>query len=120
MAADEEWLKRWRAAQERQWRHSERLAEYLIPALRFLGVDAVGVEFDGYGDQGDVQQPVFEGGPEELPEGLSAFVESACRWALPGGWDDNAGSCGEWIIYVESGFSDLEFEWRDEDPQNEE
>ena len=128
MADDDEWLKRYHAAQERQRRHSERLAEYLAPALRFLGVTAVIVEFDGYGDSGEVQAPVFEwreeieseGEPDDLPEGLIGFVERACRRALPSGWDDSAGSWGEWVIDAEEGTSELVLYWRDEEPEDEE
>jgi hypothetical protein len=122
--ADEDWLRRFHARQGRQRQHSERLAEYLAPALGFLGVVAVIVEFDGYGDSGDVQAPVFEWREDaemegevrdHLPQGLLPFIEEACRWALPSGWDDNAGSRGEWIIDVESGAPELELSWRHEE-----
>jgi len=122
--ADDDWLKRFRARQQRQRQHSEDLAKYLAPALDFLGVAGVIVEFDGYGDEGEVQPPVFEwregaeieGEPRHhLPEGLLPFIEEACRWALPAGWQDNAGSRGEWIIDVEDGVPELELSWRHEE-----
>ena len=113
--AKDDWLARYEARQEQRKQYSERLAEYLIPALRFLGVEAVFIQFDGSGDSGEVQKPSFEGAPAAgVPEGLSELAEHACYYALPGGWEINAGSSGDWTIFVEEGYADLDVEWRDE------
>ena len=116
MAKADDWMARYHARQERQKQHSERLVEYLVPALRFLGVTLVSVEFDGYGDDGEIKDAVIDETPQAgLPEGLDGAIEAACSYALPGGWEINAGSCGIWFIDVEKGKSRLDIEYRDDD-----
>jgi hypothetical protein len=120
MADDEEWLKRYRAARERERLHSRRLGWYLVPALRFLGVASVAVEFDGQSDQGEVGEPVFASEPAAgLPEGMAEFVGHACWYALPAGWEDNAGSWGEWKLDAEDGACEIDHYWRDENEDEE-
>jgi hypothetical protein len=121
MSDDEEWLKRYRVVREREIQHSRRLGWYLVPALRFLGVTAVVVEFDGSGDQGEVQDPVFENEPAAgLPEGIAEFVSRACWYALPSGWEDNLGSWGEWKLDAEDGACEYEHFWNQEEEEDEE
>jgi hypothetical protein len=116
MADIDDWLARSRARDQRLKQYSERLAEYLVPALRFLGVEFVSVEFDGYGDDGQVHDAEFAPTPEAgVPEGIDSFAERACCFALPGAWEINAGSYGVWKIDVERGRAVLDHEWRDED-----
>jgi hypothetical protein len=116
MAKQDDWMAQYEARERRQQAHSERLAEYLVPALRFLGVETVQIEFDGYGDEGDVHDATF-GGPrrEDVPEALAEMLEAACCYALPGGWEVNAGSYGVWCLDVEAGKARLDMEYRDED-----
>ena len=114
--ADDDWMARAQARHDRHKQYSDRLAEYLIPALRFLGVEFVSVEYDGYGDDGEIQDADFAPTPEAgLPEGIDSFAERACGFALPGAWEINAGSYGVWTIDVEKGKTRLDHEWRDED-----
>lgn len=120
MAKENEWLARYYARQEQQKLYSEQLASYVVPALRFLGVRAVSFAFDGAGDSGDVQKAEFDGAPAAgLPEGLEELLDHACYYALPGGWEINAGSSGAWEIDVEEGTSDLEIEWHEEEDYDE-
>ena len=114
--ANDDWMARYRAQQERQKVYGEQLVQYALPALRFLGVTYVAYRFDGEGDSGQVVDCEFEDAPEAgLPEGLEKFLERACNCALPGGWEIDAGSSGHWFVDVEDGKTDLEIEWRDED-----
>jgi hypothetical protein len=95
MADSDDWMARYHARQERLKQHSDHLAEYLVPALRFLGVTFVTVEFDGYGDSGQIEEVKFDGqGAAGVPEGMRDAVETACYYGLPGGWEINAGSTG--------------------------
>jgi hypothetical protein len=121
MAKEEDWLARYRAQQERQKLYGEQLVQYALPALRFLGVTYVEFGFDGEGDSGQIQSFEFEDAPEAgLPEGLDKLLERACYFALPGGWEINAGSSGYWFVDVEDGETDLEIEWREEEENEDE
>jgi hypothetical protein len=115
-SSGDDWYQKYQQQQEADHKHSQRLVEYVLPALRFLGVLRVEIKYDGYGDEGELTETVFAPMPATgLPEGLHRVIEHACELALPGGWEINEGSFGMWEIDVKKGEAHLEHEWREEE-----
>jgi hypothetical protein len=124
MSDVDDWYKEYLRQQEEDRRRSEQLVQYALPVLRFLGVTRVTVAFDGYGDDGEIKDPEYEGlPPQGLPEGLDGLLGRACGLALPRGWEINEGSFGTWTIDVIQGKTDLDQthneEEEDEDDEEE-
>jgi hypothetical protein len=116
MSDAEDWLAKYRREEAERHARAEKMGQYLMGALRFLGVDLVEVEFDGYGDEGEVQEPEFTPDPPGgLPEGLGELVGQVCGGMLPGGWEINSGSFGTVEIDVRAGTVEVDMEWREED-----
>jgi hypothetical protein len=125
----DDWYQKYLARQERERQHSEKLAQYILPVLRFLQVQKVAVPFDGSGDEGWTQPPTFDGLEANateaghlfgsvaglIPLGLDKFLQHACELALPSGWEINAGSLGTWTIDVVEGKTNLDHIWRDDE-----
>jgi hypothetical protein len=121
MSAPDDWYQAYQRRQEDERRYSEQLVAYLLPVLRFLGVRRMTITYDGYGDDGELEDLVCEGLPAEgLPEGLERLVEEACENGLPGSWEINEGSFGTWEIDVAQGRANLDHTWREEEDEEEE
>jgi hypothetical protein len=116
----DQWWADYQRQEAERLERSEQLARYAAGALRFLGVRKVEVEFDGSGDDGEVQEPVYTPTPSHaLPEGLEALVTQACHGLLPGGWEINAGSFGTITINVAKGTCAVDQTWREEEEYDE-
>ena len=72
----------------------------LCPILEQLGVATVTIEYNGYGDEGNVETILFEPTPPELPEGLEESLENAVLELLLPGWEINEGSSGQFVLDV--------------------
>src|SRR5262245_50189898 len=115
--AEDFWAKYQREEAERLKR-SQEMTRYLMGALRFFGVKRVSVAFDGYGDDGEVQEPVYEPAPAGgLPEGMDQLIREACGNQLPGGWEINSGSTGAVEIDVVAGTCGVDIEWREDEDE---
>lgn len=78
----------------------------LFDRLRQAGIAGVTVEYDGYGDDGCIQDlvaTVVGGGEIELAEDLRELVEDYVWGRLPGGWETDDGSFGEVEFDVTAG-----------------
>jgi hypothetical protein len=116
MSAPDDWYQTYLRQQAERQQHGARVIQYLIPALRFLGVREVVVSYDGAGDEGQIQPPDFTPeSPIGYPEGLADLIEEVTGCLLPGGWEINEGSSGHLIIDVSSGTHTLEHEWNESD-----
>jgi hypothetical protein len=120
MASEKDWLDDYLRREREKEEKARRVVDYLVPALRFLGVQKVTVEFDGYGDSGEVRDPTFTPTPAAaVPEGLGALIVETCSRMLPGGWEINEGSFGTFTIDVAAGTHHLEQHHREENEVDE-
>ena len=111
------WAEREREA-ERQKREAEQMAAYLCGALRFLGVRQVTAVWDGYGDDGQTGDPVFDPPLSgELPFGLPDEIDRLWDPILPPGCEINAGSFGTLTLDVTAGTVSHDIEYRDDDEE---
>jgi hypothetical protein len=121
MASEDDWYREYQRRQRELEQNSRRAVDYVIPVLRFLGVEKVTVDFDGAGDSGEVRPAVFTPAPGgAVPEGLGELIIAACQGLLPGGWEINAGSFGTLTIDAAAGAHDLKQTFREEDEYDEE
>jgi hypothetical protein len=119
MTAPGDWYQEYLRQQHEREKYAARLVTYLSPMLRFLGVEEVKITFDGYGDDGQVQDPVFTPAPAGgLPEGLGRMIEEICENLLPGGWEVNSGSFGTILILAGAGIYSVNHTWRDEEEED--
>lgn len=118
MADPEDWWTQYRKKEAKRLEQAERMAQYLMGALQFLGVKRVTMSFDGSGDDGEMGDPVYEPIPQAgLPEGVDSLVGVSCAGQLPGGWEINAGSSGVVLIDVAAGTCEVNIEWRDDEDE---
>jgi hypothetical protein len=81
----------------------------LLPLLKEKGVAKMSVPYNGSGDSGEIDYPVFYDGESNIV--VIAEFESQTAVdagydvmeAAHGGWEINEGSFGEIVLYVESG-----------------
>lgn len=78
-----------------------------LPVLRALGVEKVHVAFSGYGDEGSIEEVIFE--PELEPgcpfkkDGFENLLYDYLDPARVGDWVNNEGGFGEIEIEVKTG-----------------
>ena len=72
----------------------------LCPLLERLGISTVTIEYNGAGDEGTLDQVVFEPQPQLVPAGLEHALEAAVLGQLNPGWEINEGSCGKFVLHV--------------------
>jgi hypothetical protein len=68
----------------------------LLQELQELGVESVTAEYNGSGDEGQIETPEF--GPVEVPHDLVMAVEDLfyeLLGQLYGGWENNEGAFGQ-------------------------
>jgi hypothetical protein len=120
MSETEDWYAKYQREQAQRLDRAQKMTRYLMGALRFFGVKRVTVAFDGSGDDGEVQEPVYDPAPAGgLPEGLDLALRDAMHHQLPGGWEINAGSVGDIVIDVAAGTCDVNVEWREDEDEEE-
>jgi hypothetical protein len=92
------------------------LATVALPAelhrsLTQLGVTGVTARFDGSGDSGQIEAFTVE--PETVVLGaLEEELEDFLVEQLPGGWEINAGSFGEFTVDMAAGAVTVQASWR--------
>ena len=133
-------LKRYEEEARAKQKKAMNLRDKVMAALVAAGVKSVAVDFDGYGDSGEVGKPVVEpkkaksvldefvpGTPHEASEWVDGEVNSQTRdrtvaeaiselcYALlenHGGWEINEGSFGEFTIDPKADAINLTFNRR--------
>ena len=108
------------ARYEREQREREAKARaelnYYSPMLALFGVRTVTAAFDGYGDDGEFENPVYSPPPPAgLPDGLDRTLQWLFAQFLPGGWEINAGTFGTVTFDVASSEASVEIEAREEE-----
>jgi hypothetical protein len=96
------------------------LSRGLRKRLAKLGVQRVTARFDGYGDSGQIESVEVEPETVSLAKDLQDELEDFLIERLPGGWEINAGSWGEFTVNVPAGHVEVAAYWRveaDTEPQ---
>lgn len=102
-AEPDDFLARWAALEAQQRARGCQLLRDACDQLADLGVARVTIPYNGFGDSGTVEAPEAAGRDTTaiaLPAPLAQALRDAVEWILPGGWEDNAGACGELILDV--------------------
>ena len=93
-----------RMQKERQDTASKAIAtlKTLCDQFADLGFDEVRLTYDGYGDSGVIEdvKAMTDGEEVDLKGSLRNDFYNAAYDLLPFGWEDNAGSFGDIILYV--------------------
>jgi hypothetical protein len=79
------------------------LPQELQQRLTQLGVTAITAHFDGFGDSGQIDQMTVEPDSVTLDPGLSDALDDFLVEQLPGGWEINEGSFGDFQVDVANG-----------------
>lgn len=117
MSTADDWLARWQREREEREAQARRTLADLAGALRLLGVRTVAAPYDGEGDSGSLEDPVYDPAPPAgLPAGLREELELAFYGLLPSGWEINEGSAGTIRLDTATGEAAVDHVWREEDP----
>ena len=121
MAKDpDDFMARYRREEKKRIAAAKKSLRYLAGALRFLGVQTVTAPYDGYGDDGTLEEITFAPVPPAgLPDGLREALREAFYQLLPGGWEINEGSFGTLSLDAATGEANLDHEWREEEEDDE-
>jgi len=90
--------------------------------LTEIGVTLVDITYDGYGDSGTVDTVSAYAGDKEaiLPDDLVEALKDAACGLLPGGWEINDGSFGQFVLDVATRTINRQHNWRSTDYDEEE
>jgi hypothetical protein len=91
------------------------LPRRLRQRLSRLGVTRVTATFDGYGDSGQIEDLTAEPDNVAIDDGLRSELEDFLLDQLPGGWEINEGSYGDFTVDVASGTVEADASWRTEE-----
>ena len=127
-------MARYRAYEERASALHPANKAALFAALAATGITSVTVTFDGYGDSGQIEGFAAKAGDSdaELPDtpvelagtsfGSDEIVREAfCYRVLEskhGGWENNEGAYGEFVLDVAAGTVEFDFNYRIETSEN--
>ncbi len=89
-----------------------RLPRGLRQRLARLDITSITAQFDGYGDSGCLEEPTIEPPSVVLDEALRGELEELLLGLLPGGWEINEGSFGDFTIDVAAGQVTVDASWR--------
>src|SRR5262249_49720133 len=76
------------------------------------GVTQVTAHFDGFSDSGQLEQLVCEPTSVTIPRDLEDALEDFLLEQLPGGWEINDGSSGDFTVDVAEGTVAVDASWR--------
>ena len=87
-----------------------------------LQVDTVTINYDGYGDSGTMEDPLaFQNDkPVRLTRKLNDLLLEFAESYLPGGWENNDGACGEFVLNIKDRKFSREHCWRHMDYEHDE
>jgi len=94
------------------------LPEPLQQRLAQLGVTDITAHFNGYGDSGEMEDLTVEPSNVQIEDGLREELENFLLEQLPGGWEINEGSFGDFVIDVSEGQVALDASWRTEQSED--
>lgn len=96
-----------------------QLPQTLRQRLAQLGVALVSARFDGFGDEGLVEEVTAQPDSVVLDTGVEEELENFLFDQLPEGWENNEGGYGEFTVEVPTGRVTVDAYWRieeDSDP----
>ena len=104
----------WDKQQKKQESLARKSLRKFYPQLVKLGVDIVTINYDGYGDSGTMEDPLAlqNDKPVELPPKLNDLLLEFAESYLPGGWENNDGACGTFVLNIKERRFFREHCWR--------
>lgn len=112
-----DWMARHRREQREREEKARAELKYYTRLLALCGVRTVTAAFDGYGDDGQIDEPVCDPPPPAgLPDGTGDILVGCLDQLLPGGWGNNEGCFGTITLEVTSGEASVALTYRDEEP----
>ena len=91
------------------------LTDELKQLLAQAGITHLTARFDGFGDSGQIETITAEPEGIEISDELSQKLDDFLLEQLPGGWEINAGSFGEFDIDVHEETVTVDANWRTEE-----
>jgi hypothetical protein len=85
--------------------HAKATRRAMFDLLKSGGYDLVEVDYDGYGDSGQVQAMTFFKGGTGVPADDRVAAETYLYANLPGGWEINGGCYGTARVYPASEYT---------------
>ena len=109
-----DFLREWEKQQEEQKASARKSLRRFCRQLVKLGVDTVTINYGGYGDSGTLEDPLaFQNDkPVELPSKLNDLLLEFAESYLPGGWENNDGACGTFVLNIKERRFFREHCWR--------
>ncbi len=107
-------LREWDKQQQAQKASARKSLRRFCQQLVKLEVDIVTINYDGYGDSGILEDPLAlqNEKPVELPRRLTDRLLDFAESYLPGGWGDNDGACGTFVLNIKDRKFFREHCWR--------
>jgi hypothetical protein len=99
----DETMARWAAETAQRKAQGQAKLREVLDALRALGVQAVTVEYDGYGDEGNIEEITIAPDGLNVPRAIEVQLEEACWVLCPEGFENGEGGCGTFEIDVVTG-----------------
>lgn len=117
-----DFLREWDKQQQAQASAARQSLRKLCQQLVKLGVDSVTINYDGYGDSGTMEDPLaFQNDkPVRLTRKLNDLLLEFAESYLPGGWENNDGACGEFVLNIKDRKFSREHCWRHMDYEHDE
>ena len=109
-----DFLREWGKQQQEQEASARKSLRKFCQQLVKLGVDTVTINYDGYGDSGILEDPLaFQNDkPVELSRKLNDLLLEFAESYLPGGWENNDGACGTFVLNIKDRKFSREHCWR--------
>ena len=112
----------WDKQQKKQESSVRKSLRRFCRQLVKLQVDTVTINYDGYGDSGTMEDPLaFQNDkPVRLTRKLNDLLLEFAESYLPGGWENNDGACGEFVLNIKDRKFSREHCWRHMDYEHDE
>ena len=109
-----DFLSEWDKRQQEQESVARKSLQKFYQQLVKLGVDTVTINYDGYGDSGTLEDPLaFQNDkPVDLTRKLNDLLLDFAESYLPGGWENNDGACGTFVLNIKDRKFFREHCWR--------
>lgn len=114
---EDDWYSQLELQREREREQSRKAFAEACGPLGELGVTHVCIKYDGYGDEGSIEniKAVNESGECQLPDKLETALTAAAESLLPDGWENGCGTFGDIVLDVAARRLLLEYNQRFED-----
>ena len=112
----------WDKQQKKQESLARKSFRRFCPQLVKLQVDSVTINYDGYSDSGTLEDPLAlqNDKPVKLPRKLNDLLLEFAESYLPGGWENNDGACGTFVLNIKDRKFFREHCWRHTEYEHEE